>query len=113
MQSEKNLKEKIADMEEKVLPFVSEIINPIEKGKYISKISKGFEIKEDFVLQALENAKTKNVLEQKEEEKRTVISNAKIDIFSKDTIIEKTKKNILKQLTAIYYWQKNLTKSDP
>jgi hypothetical protein len=100
-------------MEEKILPFIAEISNPIEKGKYISKISKGFEIKEDFVLEAMENAKVKNKLEQKEEEKRKVVSNMRIDIFSKDTIIEKTKKNILKQLTAIYYWQKNLVKSDP
>lgn len=113
MQSDKNLKEKIADMEEKILPFVTEITNPIEKGKYISKISTGFDIKEDFVLQALENAKTKNILEQKETEKRALVSNTRIDIFSKDTIIEKTKKNILKQLTAIYYWQKNLTQSEP
>ena len=92
---------------------MAEITNPIEKGKYVSKISTGFGIGEDFVLQSLENAKAKNILEQKEAEKRAQINNLKIDIFSKDTIIEKTKKNILKRLTAIYYWQKNLTKSKP
>ncbi len=113
LESDKNLKAKIQDMEEKILPFVAEIINPIEKGKYISKISTGFGIKEDFVLEALENVEEKNFLDKKKENKQVFIPVKNIDIFSKDTIIEKTKKKILKQLTAIYYWQKNLTKSEP
>jgi hypothetical protein len=113
IQSDKNIKQKVLEMEEKILPFVSEILNPIERGKYISKISKGFEIEQDFVLEALENTKKKNVIEKKDEEKRTKNSLKKFDIFSKNNIIEKTKKSILKQLTAIYYWQKNMVQNEP
>lgn len=110
IQADKNLKEKILDMEEKILPFVAEIQNPIEKGKYISKISNGFHVNQEFVLEAIEISKSKNILEHKRELDRKNFLNKKVDIFGENNIIEKSINTTLKQLTSIYFWQKNLNK---
>jgi hypothetical protein len=90
-------------MEEKILPFVVEIKNPIEKGKYISKISNGFEIEQKFVLEAMENMEDKNVIEQKKDLDKKKVLNKKVDIFGENNIIEKSKKTTLKQLASIYF----------
>ena len=55
----------------------------------------------------------KNILEQKKDLDNRKILNKKVDIFGENNIIEKSKKITLKQLSAIYFWQKNLNKSEP
>jgi hypothetical protein len=111
--SDKNLKEKVFQMEEKILPFVAEIKNPIEKGKYISKISSGFGVDQKFVLDALKIEESKDISDQKSDLKVKSILNKKVDIFGENNIIEKSKKTTLKQMAAIYFWQKSLNKSIP
>lgn len=95
-------------MEEKILPFIIEIKNPIEKGNYISKISKGFEVREEYILEALKIVQEQNLKKEKKHKKIIILKNSTLDISAKNTIIIKRKKNILKKLTAIYFWQKNL-----
>ncbi|PID83183.1 DNA primase [Candidatus Campbellbacteria bacterium] len=110
-----SIKDKVKEMEEKILPFVAQIENPIEKGKYISKISKGFDVKESFVEDDLK--KIKEILKKQEAEdynnevKNVIMERKKVDIFSKNNIIDKTKKKILKQLSSIYFWQKSLSEN--
>ena len=108
--SDKNLKEKISEMEEKILPFVAEIKNPIEKGKYISKISTGFSIDQRFVLDALEISLEKKKIEDEKNQKSLYSLDKKVDIFSEHNIIEKSINTTLKFLSSIYFWQKNLNK---
>ncbi len=102
------IKDKIKEMEEKILPFIIEIKNPIEKGNYISKISKGFEVREEYILEALKIVQEQNLKKEKKHKKIIILKNSTLDISAKNTIIIKRKKNILKKLTAIYFWQKNL-----
>jgi hypothetical protein len=100
-------------MAEKIYPFVLEVNSPIERGAYISKISQAFGVSRGDVERELEIVKKQNILKEKEGAIRALKKSPHIDIFQKDTIIEKTKKKILRELTAIYYWQKNLTKTKP
>lgn len=95
-------------MEEKILPFIIEIKNPIEKGNYISKISKGFEVREEYILEALKIVQEQNLKKEKKHKKIIILKNSTLDISAKNTIIIKRKKNILKKLTAIYFWQQSL-----
>ncbi len=108
----KPLREKISEMEEKILPFILEVPDPILKGKFISKIAKGFDIKEDFVLEALEKIKIVVEKEKKNALKKVKIEAQKFDISSKNGIISNTRKKILRELTAIYFWQKSLPSAE-
>ncbi len=111
--SDKDLKEKNREMEEKIYPFVVALNSPVERGFYVSKIATAFGVEKDYVEGELELAEKRIILERQREEKVLKTRLASVDIFQKDTIIEKIKKKILKELTAIYYWQKKLTKSEP
>ena len=110
-----NIKEKIKEMEEKILPFILEINNLIEKGNYISKISQGFEIQEKYILEALEKFKFDKIKAQdkilrKQIKTEVIKKNKKLDILSKSAIINQIKKKILKVLAAIYFWQQGIHK---
>jgi len=102
------LREKISEMEEKILPFILEVPDPILKGKFVSKIADGFDIKEDFVLEALDKVKVEVEEGKKKEAKIAKIEAQKFDISSKNGIIQNTRKKILRELSAIYFWQKSL-----
>ena len=102
------MREKISEMEEKILPFILEVPDPILKGKFVSKIADGFDIKEDFVLEALDKVKVEVEEGKKKEAKIAKIEAQKFDISSKNGIIQNTRKKILRELSAIYFWQKSL-----
>jgi hypothetical protein len=104
----KSIREKISEMEEKILPFIVEVPDPILKGKFISKIAKGFDVKEEFIIEALKKVEQVVKEEQKNELKRNFLPEENFDISSKSGIISDTRKKILRELTAIYFWQKSL-----
>ncbi len=111
--SDLDLKQKNQAMMEKIYPFVISINSPIEQNYYLGKISEAFGVEKKAVREELELAKKQFILAEEQEQKRGKVLEKKLDIFSENTIIEKTQKKILKQLTAIYYWQKNLKNSEP
>ncbi len=104
----KSDREKIIEMEEKILPFILKVPDPILKGKFISKIARGFDVKEEFVIEALDKIKIEIENEEKKELSLLKVKSENIDIFSKKGIISDTRKKILKELSAIYYWQLSL-----
>jgi hypothetical protein len=99
----KSIREKILEMEEKILPFIVDTPDPILKGKFISKIAKGFDVKEEFIIEALEKTKKEILKQEREDLKRSQVESKKIDIFSKKGIISNTRKKILRELSAIYF----------
>jgi hypothetical protein len=99
----KSLREKITEMEEKILPFIVETPDPLMKGKFISKIAKGFDIKVEFIIEALEKTKIKIIEKENKEIETTKVQSENIDIFSKKGIISDTRKKILRELSAIYF----------
>ena len=103
---DKKDEEKIKEMEEKILPFVKIISDPLLKGKYIAKISDGFGIKEEFVIEALEKIETEKINFLEEEKEENIL-----EIFPKKGIIYNTKLKILRELFSIYFWQSELEKS--
>ena len=104
----KSDREKIQEMEEKILPFILKVPDPILKGKFISKIARGFDVKEDFIIEALKKVELRVEEEEKREVENLKIQSQNLDIFSKKGIISSTRKKILKELSAIYYWQLSL-----
>jgi len=107
-----SLREKITEMEEKILPFILDTSDPILKGKFISKIARGFDVKEEFILEALKKVENQIKDEKKREEKNDILELEKFDISTKNGIISDTIKKILRELTAIYFWQKNLPEAE-
>ena len=100
-------------MQEKIYPFVSAISSPIEKGAYISKICNIFGVSKKDVEEELETIRLKIELENKKISERQYKTSKRkhennkpnLDIFSENHIINKTKKRILRHITAIYFWQ--------
>jgi hypothetical protein len=99
-------------MEEKILPFILEIPDLILKGRFISKIARGFGVQENFVLEALLKSEVQQKEEKKREKKKQILAVEKFDIVSKNGIISNTRKKILRELTAIYFWQKKLPEAE-
>lgn len=116
--SNNNIKQKNKEMQEKIYPFLIEIQSPIEKGAYVSKVCQAFDVEKAEVLdelKVLEKKRTREInISLKEKIQNDVINKTekKLDIFSKNNIINQIKKRILKHLTAIYFWQKSLEKNN-
>ncbi len=113
--SDKNLKQKNLEMHKKIYPFIFSIQSPIEKGAYISKICQVFNVSKEDVESELQIVKNQMLIEEEKQNKRKLTKQikekeGKLEFFSENNIINKTKKRILERLTAIYFWQKQLKK---
>ena len=107
----KSDREKIQEMEEKILPFIVGTPDPILKGKFIAKIARGFDVKDEFIIEALKNTKIEIEEKERRDGEMLKIQSENIDIFSKKGIISNTRKKILRELSAIYFWQESLSES--
>ncbi len=111
-----SLHEKIKLLEEKIIPLIFNVKNPMEREVYINSIAKNFEIGNESILKSLniykenfEEEKKKTNFRKKFQEKN---ENQNIEKKTEKGIIEPVKEKILKQLIGIYFWQKNIARKD-
>ncbi len=109
-----DLKNKLKELHLKVFPLIFVLESPMERGVWFSKISNIFEIKENLILDEFELFKINYQKKGNYSEIRKNILNEgqKIAIFSKDYIMNKAKREVLKQIFSIYFWQKKLLEHD-
>ncbi len=101
--SELSLKEKIKEIENKIYPFLISLPTKMERNFYIKKIADYFSIENKDIESNLA------ILEKEIEVREKIeLEKNEFDIFPKNNIILKAKDKILRHLSAIYFWQKEL-----